>query len=463
MLWLHIHFPRLALESRFIADTRPIPQLLLEPGSQKVMQCNDHACQAGVQVGMNKKTAFCLLSDCSIAEYDHHIEQQSLQQLALLCYRQAAQITPVEPQGLLLEVSSMLPLFKGIDNYVQQLRQRLSLSAFSFQLSTGHTPDAAKALAEAGIETCSEQDETHRQALLQLNIEQLNLAPGITRTLGAMGIHRYQQLKEMPRKELGYRFGADLIRQLDQLEQSQQTPTKFELPERFQQTVHLNYDAEQARGLIFPLRRVLLNLETYLYTRQLACEKLLIKLEHRDGRVSLISIASVKGSYRQADWLALLTTRLDQCQLIGPVTSLTLRAKSFTALESQSQDILGNRHSTADRDRLQSLLLARLGESSVKTLKTEADPRPEVASQLQSSHLGDTEYQNREWPSLLLPQPKPIKVSLYKIIAGPERIEGGWWDAAPARRDYYIAARGQQKYWIFRRDDGLWFLHGVFS
>lgn len=87
MLWLHIHFPLLALESAFIADTRPIPKLLLQPGAQQVMQCNEQAEQLGVRVGMNKKTAFCLLSDCAICDYDATAEQQSLQQLALICYR----------------------------------------------------------------------------------------------------------------------------------------------------------------------------------------------------------------------------------------------------------------------------------------------------------------------------------------------------------------------------------------
>ncbi|TCS38899.1 Y-family DNA polymerase [Reinekea marinisedimentorum] len=463
MLWLHIHFPLLALESAFIADTRPIPKLLLQPGAQKVMQCNEQAEQLGVRTGMNKKTAFCLLSDCAISDYDANTEQQSLQQLALICYRQAAQIAPVEPQGLLLEVSSMLPLFNGLQDYLQRLKKRLDQCGFSYTLSTGHTPACAKLLAEAGIELHSESENSHRQALLQLSINQLNLPEGICRKLAGMGIHTYQQLSELPRKELGYRFGYDLVNQLNKLEQDNQKLTSFTLPERFQQTVHLSYDAEQARGLIFPLRRILPSLEAYLYSRQLACEKLLIKLEHRDGRASLISVASVKGSYRQQDWLALISTRLDQTRLISPVISLTLRAKSFVALKSYAKDILGSRHTAADKDRLQSLLVARLDETQVKTLKTVADPRPEVASQLQLSHSQSTDYLNRQWPSLLLPCPKPIQMKHYEILSGPERIEGGWWDATPVRRDYYIARKGVQLCWLFRRDDGQWFLHGYFS
>jgi len=53
-----------------------------------------------------------------------------------------------------------------------------------------------------------------------------------------------------------------------------------------------------------------------------------------------------------------------------------------------------------------------------------------------------------------------------RFIAGPERIESGWWDGAEVRRDYYRAsnARGES-FWIFRehRGDQGWYLHGVFA
>ena len=52
------------------------------------------------------------------------------------------------------------------------------------------------------------------------------------------------------------------------------------------------------------------------------------------------------------------------------------------------------------------------------------------------------------------------------LLAGPERIESGWWDGADARRDYFVAIDGQGAWlWIFRDSgsQGGWFLHGLFS
>jgi protein ImuB len=463
MLWLFIHFPNLALEAQFLADQRPIPQLLLKPGNQTILQCNDLALQQGVRVGMNKKTAFCLLEACAIADYDSLAEQECLKQLALLCYHQAAQISLVEPDGLLLELGSMLPLFNGLDDYWNNLRQRLKKSGYQFTPCTGHTPQAARILAQAKIELCSDDADVISQTLLQLSVAQLDLPEKVVKKLTSMGIHNYGQLKNTPRKELGYRFGKDMVEHLQKLETDSQPPTSFQLPERFQQTVHLNYEAEQARGLVFPLRRMLLNLEAYLITRQRVCEKLLIKLEHRDGRASVLTIPSVRGSFRQTDWLTLLNIQLENTQLIDPVVSLTLRAKGFLPMQAEYTDLVGGRHQQADADRMHSMLLARLGESHVQTLRSEADPRPEVASQVRNSHDHETQQFTRRWPSFLLPQAKPIRVSDYKIILGPERIEGGWWDAPSIRRDYYIAQRNQQTVWLYRRDDGQWFLHGLFA
>ena len=52
------------------------------------------------------------------------------------------------------------------------------------------------------------------------------------------------------------------------------------------------------------------------------------------------------------------------------------------------------------------------------------------------------------------------------LIAGPERIEAGWWDGAEVRRDYYVAANARgERFWIFREHRGPqgWYLHGVFA
>ena len=81
-------------------------------------------------------------------------------------------------------------------------------------------------------------------------------------------------------------------------------------------------------------------------------------------------------------------------------------------------------------------------------------------------------------PSWLLPKPQPLKRRgnlLYwrdqqinkslKIIDGPERIEGYWWDQ-PEARDYFIARREDSVHcWVYRElnDQQYWYAQGVFA
>jgi len=52
------------------------------------------------------------------------------------------------------------------------------------------------------------------------------------------------------------------------------------------------------------------------------------------------------------------------------------------------------------------------------------------------------------------------------ILAGPERIESGWWDEHDKRRDYYIVETNLgQRAWAFvpAESDTGWTLHGWFA
>ena len=53
-----------------------------------------------------------------------------------------------------------------------------------------------------------------------------------------------------------------------------------------------------------------------------------------------------------------------------------------------------------------------------------------------------------------------------ELVAGPERIEAGWWDGEEVCRDYYVAANPSgEAFWIYRehRDAQSWYMHGMFS
>jgi len=69
-------------------------------------------------------------------------------------------------------------------------------------------------------------------------------------------------------------------------------------------------------------------------------------------------------------------------------------------------------------------------------------------------------------PLWLLTRAIPLRGPAPRILAGPERIESGWWDGGDARRDYYVVqTREGQRAWAFLAagtSDG-WMLHGWFA
>jgi protein ImuB len=81
----------------------------------------------------------------------------------------------------------------------------------------------------------------------------------------------------------------------------------------------------------------------------------------------------------------------------------------------------------------------------------------------------------------LLPDHPPRRFqwrgTLYTVVAGdgPERIHGEWWRRPGelwAVRDYFrVEVEGGQRFWLFRRGDGVdaptgdlsWYIHGLFG
>jgi hypothetical protein len=69
-------------------------------------------------------------------------------------------------------------------------------------------------------------------------------------------------------------------------------------------------------------------------------------------------------------------------------------------------------------------------------------------------------------PLWLLRRALPLRGPAPRILAGPERIESGWWDGGDTRRDYYVVQmRTGQRAWAYLAPgahDG-WMLHGWFA
>ena len=193
----------------------------------------------------------------------------------------------------------------------------------------------------------------------------------------------------------------------------------------------------------------------------------------------------------------MLRERLERCELVAPVESLCLEASQVAPLHGQSRTLFND--TCAEQGSIGVLLerlLARLGETQVRQLSVRDDWRPECATGVAPLNTkvfpaGDSAHEGAVSPALprplwLLPIPealrevdgRPYRRGPLDLLAGPERIEAGWWDSGEeadvadtatrgdVRRDYFVARAADERWlWIYRecRPPSGWFLHGFFS
>jgi protein ImuB len=186
---------------------------------------------------------------------------------------------------------------------------------------------------------------------------------------------------------------------------------------------------------------------------------------------------------------------LSLVELPAPTLDLLLRGQDVVAAPPPNGELFPTRASRAEGLlRLLERLRARLGDAQVQRLVAVADHRPERGSRalpvqgegalpaLPAVPPGPTLLDPAlplHRPAWLLPEPQPLPERQHQpllegralqLLAGPERIEAGWWEGAPALRDYFIAqAHDGALVWIYRlrlpREDepGGWFLQGRFA
>ena len=166
----------------------------------------------------------------------------------------------------------------------------------------------------------------------------------------------------------------------------------------------------------------------------------------------------------------LLRERLAKENLARPVEAIGLQAENFAPLGGRSIALFGDAVGEAeDWARLAERLQARLGAGAVHGITPCPDHRPEYAWR----RVEPGEWEPREFtqpgprPAWLL-EPRRLRQSQFSLLAGPERIECGWWDGDDARRDYFIARLEHAALgWVYREagcsSTGDWYLHGLFA
>jgi protein ImuB len=368
----------------------------------------------------------------------------------------ACQFTPKvslePPQELVLEVQGSLRLFGGFGELRQMLAAGLDELGYPFHLACAPTARAALWLARGEGETTLEA--------LPVEVTRFDVE-----FLRGIGVSTVGALLGLPREGLAQRCGARVVEELDRALGAAPEPRSFFAPPpRFDASLELPAEVAHAEGLLFGARRLLVQLAGLLAARHEGIRGFRLVLLHESRSSSLeIGLASAT---RDAERMArVLRERLAQVALAEPVRALQLEAAGFAPLQGASAGMFGDpARKTEDWAELLERLRARLGRSAVHGLAALPDHRPEHAWR----RVEPGEWDPRAAPApgprpVWLLEPTRLKESEFTTLAGPERIESGWWDGDDARRDYFVARLPNAALvWIYR-EGGEWYLHGLFA
>lgn len=447
-------FPRLALEARLrgLASPDAAGEAWAVSENRLVLACNAAAEAAGVRPGSALAAAWALAPQLRVLPRHAAAEKEALEEIAAWAGQFTSRVSLEPPQGLLLEVEGSLRLFGGSGRLMGRLRSGLAQLGFEALLAAGPTARAALWLARGAGES-----------LEDLPLQAIGASPEARALLSKIGIRTLGALLRLPRAGVAVRFGQRLLDDLDRVLGRTPEPRDFFVPPgRFSVQLELPTPVMEAERLLFAAHRLLLQLEGFLAARQAGVRGFRLGLAYRGAAPGAIDIGFAVPRRDAGHGLRLLRERLGRTTLAAPVEAIRLEAERLVPLPGITRDLLDDARAAAeDWERLIERLRARLGGERVHGLRLHADHRPERA--WRAAGRGEAlAAPAGPRPLWLLEPPRRLEEGDFVLLAGPERIESGWWDGADVARDYFIAARGPSLAWIYRAAEG-WFLHGLFA
>jgi protein ImuB len=419
---------------------------------------------------------------------------------------------------LLLEVAASARLWGGLSALLQHVlasNKPVTLAGYA-QAATSFIATARLSVAPAtpstvALEVPADALPLHTLAAAQPHLE----------TFARLGVVTWGQLSALPRAGLSRRFGAGLLNALDQAYGvGPDIYPWLTLPEVFDVPLELPSQVESAPALLFAARRLLAQLKVWLQLRHLGVLRLELIWQMDERRHTahqgVLPLHTAQPTQDTIHLQRLLSEHLAHVSLSAPVHTLRLRTLETQVLGSQSGSLVFGSHREGDGlTQMLERLSARLGADRVLQLQPRMDHRPEqmqawlsatqsVAVDAMNTRAGGRKILKAKklamdaptfWaqgtaPTWLLTE--PLKLAVHQqhphyqgpltLLAGPQRLEAGWWGGGElALRDYFVA-RGSLAVllWIYRErlhrsasdgSDGLdrrvaqpeWYLHGFFA
>ncbi len=503
-LWVALALPQLALEAVWSpAMQRLLPATLAVHEHEHIVQCSKAAQQQGVQPGMRVAAAQAMCPQLVVATREREAEAALQEQLAMAMQPFTPQLAMPEPDIVVLEVSGSLRLFRGIVALCHRIHQAMKGVPVTVVRGVAPTLRGAMILARVWALSASTRQRSEgsvpRPRVLRLSHLQQRLEVLPWRVLPeaqphadwlvSLGCRTLGDLNRLPRSGLRQRTHASLLQALDQAwGREVHSVVWWQPPQSFRQGFEPLEALEHLHQLQEGAEHLLRQLEAWLRAQQKSCDQLELIWYYDDRRLASpqqsLTLQLAQAHWEFPAWQRVLAESLQRCELAAPVQRLVLQAGATVPWQEPAATLLPDPSAQTEALALLELLVARLGAHAVLQPHPVADHRPERANGWRSviesprhtpaAPAGSPPPGTRPFWLLATPEPlatvagRPARQGVpLRLLAGPERIEAGWWEGEWCARDYFVAQDVQGGYcWVYCErgsPPGPWWLHGWFG
>ena len=459
---LVLSLPRWATDCLKRAEPQLLKPLVLwekQNAAMRVVAVDALAHGRGLSAGQNLSDAKAQVLDLEAREIDRGHIEHLFRQFADWHSNASPLVAVLDdhmPYGdLCLDITGVSHLFGGEVEMLDVLTGRLSKLGFAVNGAIADTVGGAWGLAHFAPGQIVATDELE-ETLAPLPVAALRLEETQIAALTQVGLKQIGQLYGRDRKGLQARFGASLIRRLDQalgLLEERITP-RIPLAEhyaerRFSEPIGLIDD------VLMCAEDLAVRLSLRLEEEQLGAQTFQLFLYLVDHKVISLVVNASRPTRDPTHIARLFKHRAER--LAGEydpgfgIDMIRLGASSLASLDSSQIGAFGSSDGTADLDKLFDRMTSRLGPLAVVRSKLVNTHIPERAIKLEPAVARTPDDPEAApdpqivRPLRLLPNPEPIAVVAevpdsppasmvwrrvrYRFVkaSGPERIEAEWW------------------------------------
>lgn len=484
--WLVLHLPGFRLERCGYTD-QDLAALLEEQHSvPRVAALTPAALARGPEVGMTAAEARALLPALRVElAADPAEEAADLAALARTLERLLPEPIPLGGAALASRIDRVRRPEAGL------LRQALALLGQLGHRARGvvaDEPQGALALAAFTGEDAVVPPGGLAQALAPLPLRTLGPSPRLGELLELLGVRTISDLVALDPAAVANRLGAEglHLHTLGRGRCPPQPPPRPPPPARELLRRALLEPVAQREVIEEALRGLCERLGAALAATDRAALRLVVHLELEDHSPHLLSARLGQPRRAPAELLHALRQRLEGVQLPAPVCAVQLELVEACPFTGQQQGLLDRRAGAESLPELLARLADTLGSQALFSPALCPDHRPERrwAARPPSARplRGATGAPAAARPALLCREPRAIEVRVdarglpravgldgeptpVRRAAGPERLQGAWWEPEPMDRDYHrVELADGRVAWIFQdRPSGAWWLHGLWD